>query len=497
MKKRTRRPRRPQKEIGAQQAIPAPGAAKGTKRLVFKSGATMDVPADVSRPEPAEESVFRLLYRLIEDLQRVRLSHGNRTRQVIPLIPPSVTPPRTIPTWEAFFKVSAETLAQEEARLLALATHVVKEDPVGRWLLAQKGVGPALAVSILGETWPLSRFKNPGKLWAFGGLDVTHGVGVNKAHPRITRDGEKSYRWNWRLKTRLYLFGVSVVRAGGPWRDLYDQVKAVELEKLERAHAHIDAQKVSAPPGRPHREDATQTTISAPGGAPKTLDIQSGSAPAGAQHGLDAQMRVRPGGAQVGDDAQSGFAPAGTDLGFHPAGAQTSIDARTGDAPGGAQTTPDAQRLHPPAGAQRSVDPHASHVPGGAHDSPDAPTNSAPAGAQWKLDAQSAHAPGGAQVPCDPQREDAPAGAHTVRGTQGSLAPGGAQAMSDAQSSSVPAGTDLEADRAQQDNGDQESPQPVGLRGHAHNRALRKVAKCLLLDLWRVAHDQPPLVGVV
>jgi Transposase IS116/IS110/IS902 family len=384
-----KRPRRPRKEIAPQQAIPAPRAAKGTKTklLVYKSGATMAVPDDVSlRPLPTEESVFRLLYRLIEDIQRVRLSHGNRVRQVLPLIPPTITPPRTIPTWEAFFKISAETLAQEEARLLSLATQLLKQDPVGRWLLAQKGVGPALAVSILGECWPLSRFRNPGKLWAFSGLDVANGTGVNKAHPRMTADGEKSYRWNWRLKTRLYLFGVSVVRAGGPWRDLYDQVKAVELEKLGRAHNPDDDPEVSPPPGRPQ---------------------------------------------SVADDR-----------GTHPA----------------------------PAGALRARDPHTRTAPGGAHDSPDAPTTSAPAGARHGLDTQMRAQPGGAPT---------------------------WTALLGAQGIDPPAGTDLEADRAQQDHDDQESPEPVGLRGHAHNRALRKVAKALLLDLWRVSNNQPPLVGAV
>jgi Transposase IS116/IS110/IS902 family len=396
-----KRPRRPRKEIAPQQAIPAPRAER-TKLLVYKSGATMAVPADVSlRPPPTEESVFRLLYRLIEDIQRVRLSHGNRVRQVLPLIPPTITPPRTIPTWEAFFKISAETLAQEEARLLSLATQLLKQDPVGRWLLAQKGVGPALAVSILGECWPLSRFRNPGKLWAFSGLDVANGVGVNKAHPRMTADGEKSYRWNWRLKTRLYLFGVSVVRAGGPWRDLYDQVKAVELEKLGRAHNPDDDPEVSPPPGRPQ---------------------------------------------SVADDR-----------GTHPV-------------PGGAHGTPDAPMSSAPAGALRARDRRTRTAPGGAHDSPDAPTTSVPAGARHGLDTQMKAAPGGAPT---------------------------WTALLGAQGIDPPAGTDLEADRAQQDRDAQESLEPVGLRGHAHNRALRKVAKSLLLDLWRVAHDQPPLVGAV
>jgi Transposase IS116/IS110/IS902 family len=459
-----KRPRRPRKEIAPRQAIPAPRAAKGTKTklLVYESGAVMAVPGDVSvRPPPTEESVFRLLYRLIEDLSRVRLSHGNRVRQVLPLIPPTITPPRTIPTWEAFFKISAETLAQEEARLLSLATQLLKQDPVGRWLLAQKGVGPALAISILGETWPLTRFKNPGKLWAFGGLDVSHGKGVNKAHPRMTADGEKSYRWNWRLKTRLYLFGVSVVRAGGPWRDLYDQVKAVELEKLGRAQATGDDQDVSPPPGRPQHGIGDQPIYPAPGGAQSSSDALSGSTPAGAHADNDARDSLVPGGAQHASDAQIGPAPAG---------AHAWIDARTGDAPGG------------------------------AHDSPDAPTTSAPAGAQEELGAHLEHPPGGAQRPADAHNEAAPAGARHGLDTQMRAAPGGAPtwtALLGAQGIDPPAGTDLEADRAQQDPGAEESLEPVGLRGHAHNRALRKVAKSLLLDLWRVAHDQPPLVGVV
>jgi Transposase IS116/IS110/IS902 family len=323
----------------------------------------------VTPEPPAEESLFRLTYRLVEDLQRVRLSHANRTRQVIPLIPAVVQPPRGVPSWGEYFSGTALALATEEARLLALARRLLETDPLGQWLLSQKGVGPALALSILGETWPLTRFKNPGKLWAFAGVDVSEGVGVNKNHPRL-REGEKVYRWNWRLKTRLYLFGVSVLRAGdGPWRTLYDERKAFELMKL----------------------------------------------------GVT-------GGAQVFNGAREEDAPAG---------ALQAVDAHASDAPGGAQHASDTQVKLPPAGA------HAEH---GAHDT---------------------LAPGGAPTP---------------------------DALLGAQRLSAPAGPDLEADRAQQTHDDPQSIQPVGLRGHAHQRALRYIAKAFLLDLWRVAHGQEPLV---
>lgn len=233
-------------------------------------------PAD-DAPPAREQSAFTMTYRLIEDLQRVRLAHGNRTRQVLPKIPGHVQPPRGLPSWDAFFKVSAETLETEEKRLLKLALKLCEDHPIGRWMLAQKGIGPALAVSILGELWPLEQFASVRKMWYYAGLAVTpEGTAVRR------RKGVRA-NWNSRLKVRMYLFGVSVLKAGdSPWRTLYDTRKAYEIA---RAPILLDTPGMNAPgddletePGAHTRADSP--SVAAPGlGAPPSSDGPSSSAP--------------------------------------------------------------------------------------------------------------------------------------------------------------------------------------------------------------------------
>lgn len=247
----------------------------------------------------ARTNVFRLTYRLVEDLQRVRLAHGNRIRQVLPLIPAHVQPPRGTPSWEGFFTASADVLAVEEHRVLKLAERLLTDDPVGRWMLSQKGIGPSIAVSILGECWPLARFANPQKLWAYAGLHVKDGQGVKRTK------GQRA-NWNARLKTRCWLFSQSILKGKGPWRDLYDARKRVEYEKVG-AHIPPDAHTE----GAPDRDDSGT-------GAHSVSDTQATSAPgsdrsAGPIHGDETQGRSAPadperGEAQTDGDTQSATA---------------------------------------------------------------------------------------------------------------------------------------------------------------------------------------------
>lgn len=315
------------------------------------------------------DALFRTVYRLIEDIQRVRLSHGNRIRQVLPLIPDHINPPRGTPSWESFFKVSADILEGEEKRVLNLAKKLLENDPIGAWALAQKGVGPSLAVSILGECWPLDRFANVQKLWAFAGLHV------DKEGKAVRRKKGVKSNWNSRLKTRMWLFSTSVLKSGGVWRDLYDHRKAYE-------YARIGAQC----PAADQRPSA-----------------------------LDPDMA----GAQSSADSQASYVPS-----QDASGAQTTIVSPSLTAP--------AQPLD---GAQARSDLH----------SPDAPVDDS----------------SGAQTMDDPHCVTAP----------------GDDELGDARQSVA-------------------APEEHALsKLHLHNRAMRFVQKAMLKDLWRVAHNQEPLVG--
>lgn len=206
------------------------------------------------------------------------------------MIPDHLTPPRGTPSWEAFFKRSAEVLDEEEKRVLKLAERLLKDDPIGQWLLAQRGIGPALGVSILGEILPLDRFASPRRLWAYAGLSVDdQGRAVRR------RKGVRA-NWNSRLKTRLYLFGVSILKCGdSPWRTLYDTRKAYEIA---RAPVALDSHVINAPGDE--SEDA---------GAQIPTDSQMTDAP-GAHGSHGDHTLTEPGlGAQSMTEGQSPVAP--------------------------------------------------------------------------------------------------------------------------------------------------------------------------------------------
>jgi Transposase IS116/IS110/IS902 family len=269
----------------------------------------------------ARTNLYRLTYRLIEDLQRVRLAHGNRIRQMVPhLERGNVTPPRGVPTWEVFFKASAEVLEQEEARVLTLAKSLLRRHDLGRWLLGQKGIGPALGCSILGECWPLDRFQSPRRLWAFAGLHVGEdGKAVRR------KKGQKA-NWNSRLKTRLWLFGGSVLKAGGPWRELYDTRKV-----LEQAKAGLQNQDARQAPGEadPAHSTAAGQGADAQVGPPTQADSQRTDDADRVQRTAASQTRHEPVGAQTRADSQRANEPDAAE----PAGAQSASESLPSPAP--------------------------------------------------------------------------------------------------------------------------------------------------------------------
>ncbi len=88
-------------------------------------------------------------------------------------------------------------------KLLGVALGLFCEnDHLGRWMLAQKGIGPLLAGRLIAlGNWDA---PNPAKCFAFAGLDPT----------KTWLKGQKR-PWNARLKRLLYLVGESFVKVSG------------------------------------------------------------------------------------------------------------------------------------------------------------------------------------------------------------------------------------------------------------------------------------------
>ena len=97
---------------------------------------------------------------------------------------------------------------------------------VKKWLRRVRGIGPRLSGLLVANIYDIERFASPGKLYAYCGLHVKDGRAVKRTK------GEKA-NWNAELKTTCWKIGQSFVKAGGPYRALYDRYKSRIIEREE------------------------------------------------------------------------------------------------------------------------------------------------------------------------------------------------------------------------------------------------------------------------
>jgi len=97
--------------------------------------------------------------------------------------------------------------------------------PVGRWMRAQKGIGPVIAAGFLAHL-DITKAETAGAFWSFAGLD-----------PRKTWGKGEKRPWNADLKTLTWKLGESFVKVSGYddafYGKLYKQRKELETQKNE------------------------------------------------------------------------------------------------------------------------------------------------------------------------------------------------------------------------------------------------------------------------
>jgi len=181
--------------------------------------------------DPGRE--LRWLADAYEATQRLRIAIGNRmdaTAREADLGPvPSAIAAMYVP-----LRAFERRLQREMDRHLA-------EHPAWPWLSAVKGIGPTLGAKVLGLIGDIARYDTVSKLWRVAGYAVING------HAERMRGGEKAH-YSKRLKTALYLCGVSFVRCRSePYRTVFDRAKARYQERAAQAaaeerwtKAHID-----------------------------------------------------------------------------------------------------------------------------------------------------------------------------------------------------------------------------------------------------------------
>lgn len=117
----------------------------------------------------------------------------------------------------------------------------MRRHPLGPWVMAQKGVGLKQAARLLAAVgdpyWNTAedRPRSVAELWAYCGLA-----------PGQKRQRGTQSNWSTDAKMRAWNVVQSIIKSGGPWRDLWDERRAHTEEAL-----HTDVCVRCGPSGKP------------------------------------------------------------------------------------------------------------------------------------------------------------------------------------------------------------------------------------------------------
>lgn len=126
---------------------------------------------------------------------------------------------------------------------------VMRRHPLHPWVKAQKGLGDkqvARLLAAIGDPYWNTLHDRPrtvSELWAYCGLHVLP-AGQTGVAPRRQR-GQKS-NWSETARKRAWLIANSVVKCGGPYREIYDATKAKYADA-----AHTSTCVRCGPKGKP------------------------------------------------------------------------------------------------------------------------------------------------------------------------------------------------------------------------------------------------------
>lgn len=119
-----------------------------------------------------------------------------------------------------------ERFQQNESDMIRVLNNYAKNSQVGRWALAQKGIGPILAAGLLAHI-DMAKVNSVSSIWRFAGLDPTC----------VWNKGEKR-PWNGELKTLCWKIGESFVKVSGYDDAFYGKLY---IERKDWEHEKNDA----------------------------------------------------------------------------------------------------------------------------------------------------------------------------------------------------------------------------------------------------------------
>jgi hypothetical protein len=158
--------------------------------------------------------------------------------------------PKTTPADEAvvvatrarYFAARDFTEAQRKACQKELLK-AAKQLPAAAWVQGVRGFGMPSFAAIVGEAGDLGSYDSVAKLWKRMGLAVIDG----KSQRRVSDAAEAArHGYNPRRRSEMHVVGECILKAGGPYREVYNQRKAYETERapeMSKIHAHRRAMR--------------------------------------------------------------------------------------------------------------------------------------------------------------------------------------------------------------------------------------------------------------
>lgn len=211
--------------------------------------------------DPFRYGVLNALTQQVADLEMLRMSLSSRKRLLIqpadiadadglcrglglPLDDPLIVGP---------IDTILSGVAELEKDAIKTVERYMRDSAWGPWLAQAHGVGAKQLARLLGATndpcWHArgNRYRLVSELWAYCGLHVVPDEQTGAGVAPRRRRGQQS-NWSEEARKRTWLIATSIVKAGGPYRAVYDNAKS---RYAGRVH---DAECVRCgPSGKPAR----------------------------------------------------------------------------------------------------------------------------------------------------------------------------------------------------------------------------------------------------
>lgn len=186
-------------------------------------------------PEKQRNAINRRATAIVKTVFAGKVPTGDDAEQIVPAMQFLMTARSAYGEFESLRE-------KWEKQMRGLAVKL----PAAKWVESERGIAIGGFATIVGEAGDLSRFRTPGGLWKRFGLHVVQGKAPSSLKGKDLTAGEwQEVGYSPRRRSIMYAQFESMLKAGGVYKEIYDQRKTYELgrEGITKLHAHRRAMR--------------------------------------------------------------------------------------------------------------------------------------------------------------------------------------------------------------------------------------------------------------